>query len=98
MCKHSLLYDGRPDWCIEVQVGTWNIDSPSGKEGKFCEEFRRRMMDVYFLLLLLCRHAGELERIGVEESWKEGRVVRHCEVLDGMGEWVGGVAIGWTAY
>ena len=34
-------------------------------------------------------------KIGVEETGKEGRTVGHCEVLDGIGEWVGGAARGW---
>ena len=38
------------------------------------------------LLLLFCRHTGELGIIGVDEAGKEGRAVRHCDVLDGNGE------------
>ena len=32
---------------------------------------------------------------GVKETGMEWRAVGHCEVLDGMGEWVGGAAGGW---
>ena len=32
---------------------------------------------------------GDLGRIGVGESGKEGRTVGHCEVLEGMRERVG---------
>ena len=27
MCTYSLQYDGKPDWCFRVRVGTWNIGS-----------------------------------------------------------------------
>ena len=43
--KHRLQYDGRPDVCFGVQLGTWNIGSLSGKGGVVCEELRR-MIDV----------------------------------------------------
>ena len=46
-------------------------------------------------LLLLNRHVGELEIIGVKETKTEGRSVGNCEALDGMGEWVG--ARGWMS-
>ena len=32
---------------------------------------------------------GYLGRIGVEEMGTEGRTVVHCEILEGMGVWVG---------
>ena len=50
VCMDSLLYDRRPDWCILLQVGTWNIGSLSGKGGDVCEELRKRMIDVCCLL------------------------------------------------
>ena len=31
---------------------------------------------------------GELGINGVEKTGKEGRTVGHCEILEGMGEWV----------
>ena len=43
--KHSLQYDGRPDGCLEVRVGMWNLGSLGGKGGEGCEELRR-MIDV----------------------------------------------------
>ena len=46
------------------------------------------------LLLLLCRLAGDLGRIVVGETGTDGRTVGHCEILDGMSEWVGRVR-GW---
>ena len=46
------------------------------------------------LLLLLSRLAGDLGRIVVGETGTDGRTVVHCEILDGMSEWVGRVR-GW---
>ena len=43
------------------------------------------------LLLLLSRQAGDLGRIVVGETVTDGRTVGHCEILDGMSEWVGRV-------
>ena len=34
-CKFSLQYDGRPDECLWMLVGTWNVGSLSGKREKF---------------------------------------------------------------
>ena len=34
-CKFSLQYDGRPDGCFGVWVGTWNEGSLRGKGEKF---------------------------------------------------------------
>ena len=45
-CKHSFLYDGRPDWRFGVQVGMWNLGRLSQKGGKVCEELRKRMNHV----------------------------------------------------
>ena len=45
-CIHSLQYDWSPDW----RFGMWHIGSMSGKGGKFCEEPRKTMIDVCFLL------------------------------------------------
>ena len=45
-CRHSLQYDGRPDWCFGVRVGTWNLGNLSGKGGEVCEELRNRMNDM----------------------------------------------------
>ena len=56
--KHSLLYDGRPDWHFGVWVGTWNIGSLSGNGGDVCEELRKRMIDVCGL------QEVKMERIG----------------------------------
>ena len=33
---------------------------------------------------------GDLGRIGVGETGTEGRAVGHCEILEGMSEWVVG--------
>ena len=32
-CKFNLQYDGRPDECFWVRVGTWNLVSQGGKVG-----------------------------------------------------------------
>ena len=48
-CKHSLQYDGGPDWRFWVRVGTWNLGSLSGKGGDVCEELRKRMIDMCWL-------------------------------------------------
>ena len=32
--------------CFGVHVGTWNLDSLSGRGGEFCEELTKRMIDV----------------------------------------------------
>ena len=57
MCKHSLQYDGRPDECFGVRVGTWNIGSLCGKGQEACEELRKRMTDMLFA-------GDEIVRIG----------------------------------
>ena len=44
-----------------------------------------------WLLLLLSSQMG-----GVGRKWEERKAVEHCEVLNWMGEWVGGVARGLT--
>ena len=36
-CMHSLQYDGRPDWCFGMWVGSWNLCSLCGK-GEVCDE------------------------------------------------------------
>ena len=50
--RHSLQYDGRPDWRFKARVGTWNIGSLSGKGGEVCEERRKRMIGVCCLLVV----------------------------------------------
>ena len=40
-------------------------------------------------LLLLCRHMGDLGRIWLGDMGMEGRIVGHCEILEGMCERVG---------
>ena len=45
-CKHRLQYDLRPEGRFGVRVGTWKIDSLSGKGEEVCEELRKRMIDV----------------------------------------------------
>ena len=52
-----MQYDGRPDGCLGVQVGTWNLDSLRGKGGGVCEELRMRMLDVC-CLQVRCRGQG----------------------------------------
>ena len=32
VCKFSLQYEGRPDGCLGVRVGTWNLGSLSGEK------------------------------------------------------------------
>ena len=46
VCKHSSQYDRRPDTCLGVRVGMWNIGSLNGK-GEICEELRKRLIGVY---------------------------------------------------
>ena len=43
--KHSLQYVGRPDGCLGVRVGMWNLGSLSGKGGQVCEKLIKRMND-----------------------------------------------------
>ena len=51
-------YDGRPDGCFGVRVGTWNFDTLSGKGGDVCEELRKRMTDVCCLQVVRWRGQG----------------------------------------
>ena len=53
----SLQYDGRHDERIWVQVGTWKLDSLSGK-GEVWEELRKRMTDMCCLLAVRWRGQG----------------------------------------
>ena len=56
-CKFSLQYDRRPDECLGVRVGMWNIDSLSGN-GDACEELRKRMIDMCCLQEVRWRGQG----------------------------------------
>ena len=49
-CKFSLLYDGRPDERSVVRGGTLNLGSLSRNRGAICEELRKGMIDVCYLL------------------------------------------------
>ena len=37
-CKHCLQNDGKPDEWFGVRVGTWNLESMSGRGTEVCEE------------------------------------------------------------
>ena len=47
--KHSVQYDGKPDWRFGVRVGTWNMSRYSGMAREICEELRKRMIGVHCL-------------------------------------------------
>ena len=55
LCKHCLQNDGKPDKLLRVRVGTWNVESMSGRDTEVCEELRKRMMDVCCLKKLRWR-------------------------------------------
>ena len=56
--RHILQYDGRHDWRLGVQIGTWNLGSLSGKRGEVCKELRKRMIYVYCLQEVRWRGQG----------------------------------------
>ena len=59
MHKFGLQYDRRPNECILVRVGTWNVGSLSGNGGEVCEKLKKRMIDVSLMLFA----GGEMERV-----------------------------------
>lgn len=56
--KHCLQNDGKPDEQFGARVGTWNIESMSGRGTEVCEELRKRRMDVCFLQKVRWRGQG----------------------------------------
>ena len=56
--KHCLQNDGKPDERLGVRVGTWNVESMSGRGTEVCEELRKRRMDVYCLQEVRWRGQG----------------------------------------
>ena len=45
-CKHCLHNDGKSDERLGVRLGTWNVDSMSGRGTEVCEELRKRRVNV----------------------------------------------------